>query len=100
MMISSNLFIACKLTFFLAKEKLYNDVISKMKESNACFPKSMTDDVIAKHVNQIVDVLWYIDGSSNKLASREILSVQSPSISTVFLWITFEVNFKILLLFL
>lgn len=69
-MISSNLFIACKLTF-LAKEKLYNDVISKMKESNACFPKSMTDDVIAKHMNQIADVFWYIDGSSDKLASRE-----------------------------
>lgn len=45
-----------------------------MKESKACFQSSMTNDVIAKHVNQIVDVLWYIYGSSDKFASRQSIS--------------------------
>lgn len=42
---------------FLAEDKLYNDVIHKMRESEAHFLSFLTDDEKAKHVSQLVQIL-------------------------------------------
>ena len=62
---------------FLAEDKLYNDVIHKMRESEAHFLSFLTDDEIAKHVSQLVQILLYIDRSFDKLRSRHIHTYNS-----------------------
>ena len=46
---------------FLAKDRLYNAVAEEMKTEKALFPQSYPDDLIRRHVNVVVDTLWYID---------------------------------------
>ena len=55
---------------FLAKDRLYNAVAVEMKTEKALFPQSYPDDLIRRHVNVVVDTLWYIDGAKHKYVER------------------------------
>ena len=41
-----------------------------MKTEKAFFPQSYPYDLIRRHVNVVVDTLWYIDGAKHKYVER------------------------------
>ena len=51
--------------FFLAKDKLFNDVISEL---DLQFPKNHHN--INKDIDTVVSALWYLDGTANNIMDQ------------------------------
>ena len=58
------------LYFFLAKDGLYNDVVTQLNERSDQFPKSMGGETISGYINMLVGALWYISGNMGSIMER------------------------------
>lgn len=62
--------------FFFLQQKTNCSIVSVMKWTTPKlgFPEAMTNDVVCKHVMNMTNVLWYLDGNKQKIMDRSRLT--------------------------
>ncbi|XP_048105014.1 uncharacterized protein LOC125298354 [Alosa alosa] len=69
------------LCFVTAKDRLFNDVVMDMKREEIKFPGTMANAEISRYMLALVDTLWYLDGTKEKIQRRALN--QSGSITRI-----------------
>lgn len=59
-----------RLLFFPAKDKLFNDIVSDMKQNAVKFPGMMADMDVRNYVQILVNAMWYLDGCKETIQRR------------------------------
>ena len=60
------------ISFFPAKDKLFNDLVEELKETGDGFPGSMSDKYVDEQLQIIVNAVWYISGNIPTITERYV----------------------------